>query len=293
MCPMTRAEQSILVWLDGVMTIPDEDGRERLVAHYSQMKDLGTRLEHGLVVFDDQTDTFVKAAEFGLGEGWRFPQGHPARMTEGGEYCLFPAPYPVVRVRAGLKHAKTPAAYEAFTCLEPGSRYSKAATVQRDPDGKLVWAWKADTDPVSQAQEKELIDAGKLKSDEARFQLCDVDTGKPVMLHNGSFCWNAFRKKWIMIGVQAGGTSFLGEVWFAEADSPTGPWRRARKVVTHDRYSFYNPTQHPFFDQDGGRVIYFEGTYATTFSGNAYPTPRYDYNQIMYRLNLADPRLRN
>ena len=45
------------------------------------------------------------------------------------------------------------------------------------------------------------------------------------------------------------------------------------------------------FDQDGGRLIYFEGTYTHTFSGNDNATPRYDYNQIMYRLDLADPRL--
>ena len=47
----------------------------------------------------------------------------------------------------------------------------------------------------------------------------------------------------------------------------------------------------PYFDQDGGRTIYFEGTYTHTFSGNSDQTPRYDYNQIMYRLDLADPRL--
>ncbi len=45
------------------------------------------------------------------------------------------------------------------------------------------------------------------------------------------------------------------------------------------------------FDQDDGRIIYFEGTYATTFSGNPDPTPRYDYNQMMYQLDLSDPRL--
>jgi hypothetical protein len=45
------------------------------------------------------------------------------------------------------------------------------------------------------------------------------------------------------------------------------------------------------FDKEGGRAIYFEGTYASTFSGNTHPTPRYDYNQIMYKLDLADPRL--
>lgn len=45
------------------------------------------------------------------------------------------------------------------------------------------------------------------------------------------------------------------------------------------------------FAKDGGRCIYFEGTYSHTFSGNPVATPRYDYNQVMYRLDLADPRL--
>ena len=41
----------------------------------------------------------------------------------------------------------------------------------------------------------------------------------------------------------------------------------------------------------GGRFLYFEGTYTKMFSGTSQGTPRYDYNQIMYRLDLADPRL--
>jgi hypothetical protein len=95
-----------------------------------------------------------------------------------------------------------------------------------------------------------------------------------------------------MIAVQSfGEPSILGEVWFTEADSVTGPWRWGKKIVTHNKYTFYNPAHHPLFDQDGGRIIYFEGTYANTFSGNPDQTPRYDYNQIMYRLDLSDPRL--
>src|SRR5262249_29202802 len=49
--------------------------------------------------------------------------------------------------------------------------------------------------------------------------------------------------------------------------------------------------QHPLFDKQGGRVLFFEGTYTHTFSGNPEPTPRYEYNQMMYKLDLADPRL--
>ena len=96
----------------------------------------------------------------------------------------------------------------------------------------------------------------------------------------------------MIFGQSGGSTSFLGEIWYAEADAPEGPWLKARKIVTHDKYSFYNPVHHPFLDQKGGRIIYFEGTYTATFSGAKFPTPRYDYNQILYRLDLADPRLK-
>ncbi|HEY2759491.1 MAG TPA: dockerin type I repeat-containing protein, partial [Pirellulales bacterium] len=100
------------------------------------------------------------------------------------------------------------------------------------------------------------------------------------------------RKSWIMIGTESYGDSFLGEVWFSEAPTPEGPWINAIKVATHndgstDDYSYYNPTQHPFFDQEDGRIIYFDGTYSDTFSGNSNPTPLYDYNEMMYRLDLA------
>ena len=83
----------------------------------------------------------------------------------------------------------------------------------------------------------------------------------------------------------------LGEVWYSESDHLEGPWKTCVKIVTHQDYSFYNPRHHPYFDQEKGRLIYFEGTYTSMFSGAKRKTPRYDYNQIMYRLNLADSRL--
>ena len=89
--------------------------------------------------------------------------------------------------------------------------------------------------------------------------------------------------------MQIGGRSFLGEVWYAEALDPMGPWSPARRIVTHDGYSFYNVKQHPYFAS--GNHLYFEGTYTWMFSGEDQATPRYKYNQIMYRLNLDDPRL--
>lgn len=103
-------------------------------------------------------------------------------------------------------------------------------------------------------------------------------------------------------------------MYYSECESPLGPWRLARKVASHPQYSFYNPIQHTQFDQNGGELIFFSGTYrydfclsevccandvcvwyvlffccvcSFTFSGTSNPTPRYDYNNLMYRLNTS------
>ena len=293
MCPMPQAPEGV-VWIDGLMTAADATGRQRLLCHYTRLAGLGKPLEHGLAAWDDDKELFVKAGQFDMNRPWQCLKAHPISVSDGGqEYRVFPEPLAMVRVRADLASVAGQDRYEAFTPLAPGSRYDKAASkLERDPAGKLVWDWKADTEPVNQAQEQELLAAGLMRPDEARYQVKDAQTGKPIILHGGTLAWNDYRRKWIMIALQISGpSSMLGEVYFAEADAPTGPWRQARKIVTHDRYSFYNVAHHPFFDQQGGRIIYFEGTYTATFSRTEDPTPRYDYNQIMYRLDLSDERL--
>ena len=291
MAPMTAKG---MIWIDALMTLPDKTGRQRLLCHYSRMKSLGERTEHGMMVFNDTTATFEKVAEFPA-RARLAPAGQALGVTvKGVRYIYFtPAGYPLVRVRADWDSVMTPKAYEAFTPLKPGSAFgTQAPEVHRGADGKTVWSWQADTAAVDPAGQERLVKAGKIRRDEAPLTLRDVETGKAVRPHRGSVRWNAHRRRWIMICCQSGGSSsYLGEIWYAEADAPEGPWGKARKIVTHDRYSFYNPVHHAFFDAKGGRIIYFEGTYTRTFSSAPQATPRYDYNQIMYRLDLDDPRL--
>lgn len=113
----------------------------------------------------------------------------------------------------------------------------------------------------------------------------EFETGQPVEAF-AKVQWNGYRKRWIGI-LQKN----VGEVWYAEADTPVGPWAYTTRIAVHGKYTFYWPVQHPFFDQDGGRIIYFEGTYTESFSGNPVVTPRYNYNELMYELALDDPRL--
>lgn len=110
--------------------------------------------------------------------------------------------------------------------------------------------------------------------------------------HRGSIAWNAYRNKWVTVFTQRfGKRSELGEIWYAEADRPTGPWRNAVKVVTHNKYTFYNPRLHPELTPSDSPVLLFEGTYTRAFSATKTATSRYDYNQILYRLDLDDPDL--
>jgi hypothetical protein len=123
--------------------------------------------------------------------------------------------------------------------------------------------------------------------------LASATDGKSVKPHTGHIAWNDFRKRWITIFDQAfGKPSTFGEVWYAEAAQPTGPWGRAIKVLTHDNYTFYNPRLHPEFTPMNSPLLLFEGTFTAEFANKPEPTPRYDYNQMLYRLDLNDPRLK-
>ncbi len=279
--PVCRLKEKGLVWLDGLLTVADKQGSERMVAKYARMKDLGHAYERGLVVFNDATDSFEPLVRSGPDFLPFHNSGHALAVDVGGrKYYYFATQFPLsvrMRVRADWDHICDPNRYEVLTSMET--------------DEAPRWVRAGELTGDDAAQMPSLIKA--LKKEKNGTHLYDITSGKKVTPHGGSVYFNAWRNKWIMVTVQQfGESSGLGEVWYAEADTPVGPWAYARKIVTHNKYTFYNPMQHPYFDGDGGRVICFEGTYSKTFSGSEKtPTPRYDYNQIMYRLNLEDSRL--
>jgi hypothetical protein len=150
-------------------------------------------------------------------------------------------------------------------------------------DGRVQYRWRDQlaAAPVTQAVVKAAgLDAGQSLDD----QLRDVQSGQGISAASTSVHWNAHRGRFVGIIQQKFGTSFAGEIWYAEADTPMGPWVDARKVVSHDDYTFYNPYTHPYLSTDEGRTVFFEATYTATYSGGK-PTPRYDYNQMMYRVD--------
>jgi len=278
-------------WIGGLAALKDAEGRERLLCGYIKVKAPMTVYRRGIAIWNDETNQFDHVSDFEP-DVPLFPGGHPFLHRDGdAEFLYFATSAPLVRVKATAESYQDLGQYEAYTCLKTGTSIGKPE-IDRDDAGRVRYAWKRNTSAVGISEQAKLVKDGLLKPEEGLLQLRDVATGTPIVAHNNSCAaWNEHRRKWTNILLQAFGTSLLGEIWYAEADSPLGPWVYATKIVTHDKYSFYNPKQHPMLSRPDSQFLYFEGTYTHTFSGAEHRTPRYDYNQMMYRLDLGDPRL--
>ena len=287
MMPLPERPEGV-VWNMALAVVPDADGHEKLISHYTRRKGLEVELEQGIAVFDDEMSIFKSAKQLPLKETWRRPAGHPIAFEDNGtKWLLFGSPNPNVRVPATLNDLLDPDKYEAFTCAKLAGD-GKASVPDLDPDGKPIWRWQKEMAPVDSKTERQWVKDGKIQPEHARFCPADVaNSTDRIVLHSGTVRWNSYRNKWVLVAGQFGGkTSYLGEVWYAEAEVPTGPFKQAVRVVTHDWQTFYNVCHHKFLDRDGGRTIHFEGTYTNDFSGNPEKTPRYNYNQVLYRLDL-------
>jgi hypothetical protein len=285
---MAPLKEPGLVWLDGLLTVQDPQGNERMVAKFARLKGLTETLERGLMVFNDDKNAFEPIARPGLeflpyrNTGHAFPV-----QAAGRRYHYFTSPSPMgvrLRVPAQWDAILDANQYEVLTALSPEAGDERRGISARWVKFGALLASKGNDRTAA-------IEA--LEAEAKGVKALDVESGREIVPHNGTVHYNAWRQRWIGIfGQLYGESSALGEIWCAEADTPVGPWAYAHKVVTHNKYSFYNPKHHPLFDQDGGRTIYLEGTYTWTFSGSEErATPRYDYNQIMYRLDLGDARL--
>lgn len=240
-------------WACALASLPDRTGSPRLVASYVKVRGFLEEYEWGLAVWNEATERFERLKVL-----WTKSDAEPK---------------PPAQPRGHAVRWNDDTGKEWVLWGRPFPTLRCAATFEawQDPT-----AWEPLTPPT------ELKAAG---------------TGESVKphagVHSGGLGWHPWRQRWVTVFLQAGGKpSALGELWYAEARSPLGPWGPAVKVLTHQNYTFYNPCLHLDFTPTNSPVLLFEGTYTREFSGNPTATPRYDYNQILYRLDLDDPGLR-
>lgn len=281
------------IWVDGLTVVTDDRGHERLIGRYYASGKHLECIEEGLVHWNDTTQSLDKLVRFercgSLG-----PHGHTYYVRDRGTRYAYYGKN--VRVPTDWARARDPDQYEAFTCLT-----ADGTAARRDEHGALAWRWVRGGHPVNYETTPDLVARGILGADEAAYQLVDVDSGRSVRAAQVGVAWNPFLRLWVNIVQEGLGDTTAGEIWFATARSPEGPWKHAKKVATHymsnqsyqnNSNDLYNPVQHFELMGDGGRLVYFSGTFVNTFSGNPWPTPYYNYNNIMYRLDLNNSALR-
>jgi hypothetical protein len=286
-------------WYHRMRVVKDEKGDEHFLTDYARVDGAMKVLERGLLEYSEKTGLLEFVAKY---------PDHPIFVTEGGgttvfrhtvkgrEYFYHSGPFPVVRYPADYPSQPDMTTREAFTCLKEGSRYDGSpAQIDRGGDGMLRWGWKKNTSPITQPQMDQFLKAGAMKDQERWYSIQDIDSGKPVVYHQGSVYWNPYRNCWISIFAQMMGETLVGEVWYAEADTPQGPWLYAKKIITHNWpghvCSFYVPAQLQEFDKNGGQTVYLKGSFSADFGDLKTATPRHNYNIMVYKLELDDPRL--
>ncbi|MBC8071786.1 MAG: hypothetical protein IAG13_25900, partial [Deltaproteobacteria bacterium] len=278
MAPTETVPGEGVTWLGGLVSVPGDDGESHLHATFAMVRADFSKTRFGMLDYDDATERFVDGVDFDLtAPEQRYPHENAFIVAhDDGDWVYYHAP---VRIPARSEALLDPSTYQSFT------PYLDAAATQIDraDDGRARYQWRDGGIPYASA------DPALAPVDALDVHILDVQTGTAFEAHgNGSTEWNDFTGRWLRLITPRWA---LGETWLALSDTPMGPWVYATQVVTHTDYTFYNPRHHRLLDGEHGRRIYFEGTYTNTFSGNDDRTPRYDYNQVMYGVDVDRPEL--
>jgi len=249
---------------DGLVAVKDRMGAEHLMAHYEQIAEDGKRVEHGIVEWSAALHQFERVTVLGDEYAWQFPQGHAVIVSEE-QRIYFSSPYALVRVPANYEAVVTPTAYEAFGWDED----------------KGEERWQQAQPPVTRDAEDRVIAKKYIKWAEAHLQLTDASNDKDVLLHSGSIRYSAYRKAWLLIGADE-----KGDVWFAQSAHVDGPWQSAVQIAMHGGKAFDEVMQLDALDTKDGRLVHFLGTITDE------SLPRYRGTQVMYRIDLDEPRLK-
>lgn len=279
---------NVPTWVHSIITLR-ENNQESMVGWFYKFSNPE---EMGTMQWNDNKEIFELVEKHQEKNNIRINGAHTFIHRDNNiAYIYFASPYPNVRVRADVKSFHNISEYESYSCLVEGSNKNEEK-IDRDSQGKVIYRWKKNTSNLFLNDYVNLMLKLKLQFNEVDYlKLREFSTERIVLAHRGSVHFNYYRKKYIMILVETyGNPGMLGEVWFTESDNPEGPYNYAQKIATHGRVNFYNPVHQPFFDQQGGRIIFFEGTFTSTFD-TGHPVPYYNYNQLMYRLDLNDVRL--
>ncbi|MCZ7600574.1 MAG: hypothetical protein M5U09_26565 [Gammaproteobacteria bacterium] len=221
-------------WAFGLAAVKDAAGRERLLTGYVKPDKSMKPTRRGIALWNDDHEAFEHVADIPLDAPLR-PDGN---AVEADGYLYFCSPYPLVRVPAKAEAYRDLSRYEAYTCFKPGTRGGRP---RRRGARAVRVAGRHGGGRSGRAGE-----AGEARSTAAGrgpAAAPDAETGQAIEVQTGDARPNGYRGRWVLVAVQRfGGQSFLGEVWYAEAEGAgravglrSGRSRRIRKWTSITR----------------------------------------------------------
>ncbi|GAB4275085.1 MAG: hypothetical protein Kow0029_15940 [Candidatus Rifleibacteriota bacterium] len=282
-------------WIEYVLPVKlfANSKSKSLLARYVLHSSLEKAEEAGFALFQESEGSFRIVKRFKTSKGHKCT--HPVPIFIGSErrYLLFPWEMTGVEY-SEIVNEQEHFFYTCFRKMDSKAKRTKGfllngekCYIERDSKGRAIYSWRKGGVAASSLFQQILLQKGVMTEDDVLFAPLEIDSGKRIARFDGSIAYNSFKGCWICIsqGIKP------GDIIYAEADTPTGPWGFARKVSEFKRYNLYNPAQHPWFAQENDRFIYYEGTYTNFFSDSPGKNPEADYNQVMFKLDLAQEDL--
>ncbi len=277
-------------WIEYVLPVYNEEyGKKILLAKYVHHQSLEVAVESGFAIFSTKENRFKIFKREKSSKVHKCAHPFPGFLKNKKGYFLQPWEFVEDNFASVIKERE----HWFLTCLDEVSKKisgksisieGKNYVVRRTAEGKASFFWKKGGIPVDPVLQNKLLEVKVLNKSDLWY--CPKVFGGEDIINNfnGSIFWSTFKNRWAAIfqGNQP------GEIFYSESDNVSGPWRVAIKVAEHPFYNLYNPITHPWFEKNGGREIFFEGTLTNYFSGNQVPYPGIDYNQVMYKLDLGD-----
>jgi hypothetical protein len=275
------------MWLGQLVALEDTNGNEQLFARYSRMQGF-TAVETGILRFNDASQRFEKIYDESNGA---FPgRGEPFKLNVDSIDYVYLGRH--TRFEANADALVDPDRHQVYTPINPDSGeveflWDGTANFQWRPGGTVVTNDLLNPELHPWNHVRRVDDGGRIWVSGSGGPFGSEGMGR------GRALWNPHRNRFVWIAQTVGQGSAFGELFYMEADTPMGPWVYAGKIVSHshDGYSFYNPRHHPYLSPDQGKTVYLEATYTTLLTDIKDYTPRYAYNQIMYKLDVDDARV--
>jgi hypothetical protein len=279
-------------WIEYVVPV-EFDGfsmQETLMAKYVQHATLDKVEEAGFAIFLPARKQFAIVKRIKNSKPHRCTHPVKVKFAQHERWLLFPWEMAEASFHSLIDEAKHFYFSPLIATADSDGEFmleGRAFRLDRNAHGKVRYSWRRGGIGIDAKIQAGLLKQNVLLPEQALFAPVDLDSGKRVTNFNGAITFNRYKKRWIAINQG----NHPGQLVYAEADTPTGPWAFARQITKFEDYNLYNPLWHPWFSKNNDKTVFFEGTYTNYFSASACRTPEADYNQVMFKLNLDLPEL--